>query len=67
MMQAECSIYGCTEQPEALVANKTTERLDESWTACLPHVGKVLTFIVERDVAWGITQDTLTVVQVSRA
>jgi hypothetical protein len=54
-------MFGCRAKPECLVFNRTTSRLHENWYSCMPHVTRVIAFIVERDAAWGEPTDKVVV------
>jgi hypothetical protein len=59
-------MYGCKKAPNAVVGNATTERLNETWAACMEHVPKVIRFITERDEAWGTTTNRVVIAEVAK-
>jgi hypothetical protein len=50
----DCSIYGCSRRPRFVFTNETTIRLNENWCACPDHRARIRSFILERDMAWGL-------------
>jgi hypothetical protein len=62
-----CGWGGCHRLAGYSFYSDTTERLSEQWSACHYHKFRVMTYIIQRDINWGIDGGPVHITQLSRA